>query len=236
MDRLTRHELKTDKFVEEVGQTVHFLETHRQSIIRYGILVLAVIVLAAAGYAYSRTKRLERQEALGKVLEIYNAPVIDPPPADFLAFRTDKEKDDAIVKGCNEIIQKYAGSEEAALATMLLGNHAADQGDLDAAERYLQNAAREASGDFRSLARFALAQLYASQGKDAEAEKILRELAEKPTALVTRDQAQIELARLLLRKNPEEARKLVSPLTTKPGAVGRAASDVMLQLSRKQGS
>lgn len=236
MDRLTRHELKTDKFVEEVGQTVHFLEAHRQAIIRYGSIALVLIVLAAVGFGYMRSKRTERQEALGRVLETYNAPVIDPPPADFLAFRTEQEKNDAVVKGCNEIIQKYSGSEEAALATMLLGSHAADQGDLDAAERYLKKAAEEANRDYGSLARFALAQLYSSQRKDAEAEKLLRELAEKPTVLVTRDQAQIELAKILARKSPEEARKLVSPLASKPGAVGRAAANVLAELSRKQGS
>lgn len=236
MDRLTRHELKTDKFVEEVGQTVHFLEAHRQAIIRYGVIALVAIVVAVAGYGYLRAKRSERQQALGRVLEIYNAPVIDPPPAEFMAFRTEQEKDEAVVKGCNEIIQKYPGSEEAAMATMLLGSHAADQGDVDAAERYFRKAAAEGNREFRSLAQFSLAQLYASQRKDAEAEKILRELAGKPTVLVTADQAQIELARILARKNPEEARKLVSPLVSKPGAVGRAAASVLAELSRKQGS
>ncbi len=50
MDRLTRHELKSDKFVEEVGQTVHFLDEHRQQAMRYGGFALAVVVLAGAGY------------------------------------------------------------------------------------------------------------------------------------------------------------------------------------------
>lgn len=235
MDRLTRHELKTDKFVEEVGHTVHFLEAHRQAIVRYGSVALVLIVLAAVGYGYMRSKRAERQEALGRLVDVYNAQIIDPPPEGVLAFRNELEKRDAIVKDCNELIQKYPNSQEAALATMLLGSHSADQGDLNAAERYLKKAIENSNRDYGSLARFALSQLYASQGRSADAEKILRELADSPTVLVTREQAQIELAKVLARKNPEEARKLASPLASKPGAVGRAAVSVMAELNRKQG-
>lgn len=236
MDRLTRHELKTDKFVEEVGHTVHFLEEHRQAIIRYGSIVLALIVIAAAVYGYTRTKRAERQLALGKVLETYNAPVMDPPPAEIKAFRTEEEKNQAIVKGCNELIQKYPGSDEAAMAAYLLGTNAADQGDLDAAERYLRSAAEEGSREYASLAQLALAQLYVSRGKDADAEKLLRALVDKPTVLVTKEQASLELAQLLKKSRPEEARKLAAPLQSKPGAVGRAAIAILAELDRQKGS
>ncbi|MFZ5927771.1 MAG: tetratricopeptide repeat protein [Acidobacteriota bacterium] len=236
MDRLTRHDLKTDKFVEEVGQTVHFLEEHRQALIRYGSIALVLIVLAAAGYGYMRSKRAERQLALGKALDTYNAPVMQDAPAEIRAFRTEQEKNEALMKACNELIQKYPGSDEAAAATMLLGTHAADEGDVEAAERYLKQAAEKGSGNYASLAQFALAQLYASQGREAEAEKILRALSEKPTVLVTKEQAALELARLVVKKNPEEARKLVSPLVSKPGAVGRIAASIMAEVNRKQGS
>lgn len=236
MDRLTRHELKTDKFVEEVGQTVHFLEEHRQAIIRYGSIVLALVILAGAGYAWMRVRKAERQTALAAVLETYNAPVMDPPPAEFKAFRTEQEKDDAIVKGCNEIIQKYAGSDEAAVAAYLLGARAADQGDLAAAERYLKEAAENAGREYASLAKFSLAQLYALQEKTGEAEKLLRELVQKPTTLVTKEQAELELARVLMKTRPEEARKLVTPLLDRPGAVGRISATLLAQIPQKQGS
>ncbi|GIU75225.1 MAG: hypothetical protein KatS3mg004_2312 [Bryobacteraceae bacterium] len=236
MDRLTRHELKTDRFVEEVGQTVHFLEEHRQALIRYGSIALVILILAGAGYAWMRAKKAERQTALATVLEIYNAPVIDPPPAEFKAFRTEQEKNDAIVKGCNELIRKYPGTDEAAIATYLLGANAADQGDLSAAERYLKEASEKASREYASLARLSLAQLYALQGRTGDAEKLLRGLMDRPTVLVTKEQATLELARLLMKSRPEEARKLVTPLQTRPGAVGRAAGTLLTEMSRKQGT
>lgn len=236
MDRLTRHDLKTDKFVEEVGQTVHFFEEHRQAFIRYGSIALVLIVLAAAVFGYMRSRRAERQLALGKALDAYNAPVIDQAPPELKAFRTEQEKQEAVTKACNELIQKYPGSDEAAAATLLLGSRAADEGDVDAAERYLKQAAETGSGNYASLAQLALAQLYVSQGRTAEAEKVLRALSDKPTVLVTREQTALALARLLVQKNPEEARKLVSPLANKPGAVGRSAIAIMAEINRKQGS
>lgn len=236
MDRLTRHELKTDKFVEEVGRTIHFFEENRQAILRYGSIALALIVIAAGLYGYTRIKRAERQMELARLLETYNAPVMDSPPPEIRAFRTEEEKNEAIVKGCNELIQKYAGSDEAALATYLLGTHAADQGDLDAAERYLKRAAEDASRHYASLAEFALAQLYVSRGKQADAEKLLRSLVEKPTVLVTKEQASLKLAELLKKSKPEEARRLVAPLQNRPGAVGRAAIAILAELGSQQGS
>ena len=48
MDRLTRKDLKHDKFAEEVGQGVEFLAEHKGDVKKYGI-VAAVVVLVACG-------------------------------------------------------------------------------------------------------------------------------------------------------------------------------------------
>jgi hypothetical protein len=44
-----------------------------------------------------------------------------------------------------------------------------------------------------------------------------------PTVFVSKDQATITLARLLLTRKPAEARKLLDPLRTKAGSVGQVA-------------
>ena len=48
MARITRKELKTDKFALEVGHTVDFFEEHHTEIVRYGaaaLVVIAIVVL-----------------------------------------------------------------------------------------------------------------------------------------------------------------------------------------------
>ena len=79
-----------------------------------------------------------------------------------------------------------------------------------------------------SVAQLALAQIYESEGKSAEAEKLLRQLIDKPTLFVSKEEATLELAKLLAKSNPAEARKLVEPLSASPrNAVSRAAVSVL---------
>ncbi len=233
MDRLTRHDLKTDKFVEEVGQTVHFLEEHRQSVIRYSGIALAVLILAGGGYFYMKSRRAERQDALYKALETYNARIMaEAPPAGMKAFKTQAEKDQAVSKDMGEVIAKYSGSDEAAIATYLLGVNAAEEGKTDDAERYLKKAIEDAGKDYGSLAKLSLSEVYTSTGKVADAEKLLRDLISNPTILVTKEQATLNLAHLLAPTKPEEARKLLEPLrTTQGGSVSRAAMQAYAEIS-----
>ena len=84
---------------------------------------------------------------------------------------------------------------------------------------------------FASQAKFSLADLYAASGRRPEAEKILRDLMNHPTVMVSKEQAQIELARVLAPSNPGEARKLLEPLRTQSGGVGRVALTALGEIS-----
>ena len=59
MARITRKELKTDRFALEVGHTVDFLEEHRGLILRIGGAALVVILLVA-GIVYYRRHQIGR--------------------------------------------------------------------------------------------------------------------------------------------------------------------------------
>jgi len=224
VDRLTRHDLKTDKFVEEVGQTVHFLEAHKQQVIRYCGIALAVLGLAGAGYFFMKSRAADRQVAFYDALETYNARVMaEAPPEGVKAYKSESERQAAIEKDLGGLITKYSSSDEAAIATYLLGVNAADQGKLADAERYLKKAIDDAGKDYASLARQSLADVYATQGKTAEAEVQLRAVLASPTILVSKEQASLSLARILSKSKPEEAKKLLEPLRSSTGPVGRAA-------------
>ncbi len=233
MDRLTRHELKSDKFVEEVGQTVHFLEEHKPQMLRYGGIALAVLVLAGAGYFFMKSRAAGRQAALYEALETYNAPVMPQnAPEGVKSFRTEQERQAAIQKDLGAIVSKYSGTDEAAVATYLLGVNAADNGRLDEAEQDLKRAIEEAGKDYASLARQSLAEIYASQGKTAEAETLLREVIAHPTVLVSKEAASLSLAKILAKSKPEEARKLLEPLRASTGPVSRAAIQAYAEIGQ----
>jgi len=223
LDRITRKELKSDKFAQEVGHTVHYLEEHRQQVIRYGSIAAGLIVVAFVAWYVIRSQSEQRQRDLAEAFRVANAAVTDSVSDTVLSFKTQAEKDAAVQKQFNEIISKHSGSDQAAIANYMLGVAAADKGKLEEAQKYLKTAADSGKHEYAALAKFSLAEVYASQGKTAEAEKLLRELLNNPATLVSKDQVTIALATAIAKSKPDEAKKLLEPLRTQSGAASRVA-------------
>ncbi|MBI1897908.1 MAG: tetratricopeptide repeat protein [Acidobacteria bacterium] len=234
MDRAHRRELKHDKFVEQVGQTVEYAAEHRQQLMRWGGLALALLVLGGGVYLYQDRQHSKRQEALNQAIRTYDAQIAEAPQEFFVTFRTEAEKARGVEKAFTELIQKYDGSAEAAIAKYYLGAFYADKGKSVEAEKYLKQAGESGEAPYDSQAKFSLAQLYAAQNRTGEAEKLLRSVMEKPSIMVTKEQAAIELARVLAASKPEEARKLLEPLRAERSAVSRAAITALGEMAPKR--
>ena len=78
--------------------------------------------------------------------------------------------------------------------------------------------------------KLSLAQVQLSTGRNADAEKLLRSLYEKPTMFVSKEQAAIALARAIAVSKPAEARKLLEPLRTERPAVSQLAITLLSEL------
>jgi predicted negative regulator of RcsB-dependent stress response len=231
VDRLTRKELKTDRFQVETRHFLDYLEEHRPEAIRYGIIAAVVVVVALGIYLVNRHQVNARHEALGAALRIYGAPIGSSAPG---SYATQAERDKALLKSFTELAGRYSGSEEAAVALYYLGSIAADQGRLADAEKAFQQVADSRYAAYGSLAKVALAEIWAGQGKLAEAEKLLRSLMEKPTLFVSKEEAAIELGRLLAPTKPAEARKLLEPLRAdKRSVISRAALTTLASIPSK---
>ena len=79
MARITRKELKTDKFAVEVEHTVDFFEEHRTEIVRYGAAALVAAALIVLIFFYRGHQRTVRQEALTHAIAVQEAPVTATP-------------------------------------------------------------------------------------------------------------------------------------------------------------
>jgi tetratricopeptide (TPR) repeat protein len=233
LDRATREELKRDPVAAELGHTFEYVATHRQRVMRIGGAVIAV-ALVIAGYVYYRDRQTaERQGALAVALRVRDAQVAPAPaPGDpRLTFTTLGDKQTALRKALLDVISKYPGSDEAAMAHYQLGVLSSDEGKSQEAEQQFKQAEAAGSKEYRSAARWALQEIYAGDGRTKEAEAILRDFVANPTDLVSKEQATIELAKLLSKTNPTEARTLVEPLSRSDRpAVQRYAQSVMVQL------
>jgi tetratricopeptide (TPR) repeat protein len=228
VDRITRHDLKTDQFAQQVGHIVEEVEAHRSQVIRYGAAAVAAVVLVAGVFWFVHSRKESREQELAKVMRIWNAPLGAPGGGEY-SFADATAKDKAFSKAATEFIASHSGSDDAGAAEYLLAIRAADQGKLDVAERGFKQAVADGGSEYGSLAKLALADVYATQGKTADAEKLLKELIEKPTVLVSKDQATIALARIYIKSRPAEAHKLVQPLLTQTTAVGRIAMSLFAE-------
>jgi hypothetical protein len=223
MDHITRKSLKTDRLVEEVSHGVDFMAKHRQQFVRAGIAAAVVLAAGLGVWFYQKTQKDARQSLLSKAYLIQDSPV-GPPQGDVTPpYATEAERTVAAAKAFQAVIDKYPGSEEATVARYFLAAQAAAAARWPDAERGFGEVIARGNADLVSLARLALAQVLAAQGKLPEAEKMLRELADKPTPAVSKEQAQITLARILMASRPEEAKKILEPMRTARSAISRAA-------------
>lgn len=223
--RITRKELKTDKFALEIEHTVTLFEEHRREIIRYGGAGLAVALVVFGVLFYSGRQHSAREAALAKAIAIQDAPV-GPAPAGQTSFPTQDAKDQAELKAFTDLKNQYSGSAEAEIAQYYLGSMQSDQGKLADAEKSFAEVVDHGDAKYASLAKLSLAEVYFAEGHGDKGERLLRELIEHPTVFVSKDQATIALARSIAQKKPAEARKLLDPLRNAPGEVGQVALQV----------
>lgn len=235
MDRLHRRELKHDKFVEQVGHSVEFATEHRKQLTLWGSVAAAALVLIVGIYWFVNHQADVRQQELRDAIRLQQANVgAGEQNAYVVNFPTQADKDKAVEKAFTDMANKYGGKREGEVARFYLGAMYSDKGNIAEAEKQWKQVADSGEKEYASQAKFSLAQLYDAEGRTADAEKLLRDLMNNPTLLVSKEQAQIALGRMLGRTKPDEARKLLEPLRTERASVSRIAINALSDMSARQ--
>ena len=233
MDRLTRKELKSDRFALEVQHSIQVVSDHRQQLTRWGTIAGVVAILVIAVVVYRNHEHIVRQEALHAAQQLQNASIGPQQNELSVSFPTQAERDKAVSKSFTELAAKYSGTDEGLIAEFFLGTNAADKGKLSEAEKRLKVVA-DAGIPYSALAKLSLAQVYAAEGKLSDGEKLVQSLIDHPTPLVSKEAATIALAELIQSKDPQRARKLLEPLRSSPrGSVSRVAISALSDMSQK---
>ena len=134
MARITRKELKSDKFAQEVGLTVTFFEEHQKDVVRYGGIGVAAVLLVSGFFIYQRHEHAAREEALAQAIRVQETPVANVATNGQQIYQTQDAKDQAAIKAFADIESKYSGSDEAQIAEYYLGCVHSDQGKMADAE------------------------------------------------------------------------------------------------------
>lgn len=211
---MTRHELKElehDQFAVKVGSAVEYTKTHRQLVLRWAIIGLVAIAAVGGGFWFASYKRTERQADLRAAYEVAEASIGDKASPFAKSYPTQEAKDQALLKAMAEVASKHSGSEEGYIAEYYAATLKASRGSVAAAVPNFKHVA-ESGAAVAAYAKLALAQIYLDQGNTQDAEALLRSLIEKPNGLVSKEQAQVVLAKVLAKKDPAASKKLLDSM------------------------
>jgi TolA-binding protein len=212
----TRHQLKQDRFskvtFEAAENAAHWSEEHKSTLILAAIAVVVIAAIALGGWYYINSQDEKASAELSTAVRTFETPVRPagvPAQPGYDSFASSQERATAARKQFQAIVDKYPRTHTADMARYFVGLAAAQLGDNAAAERSLQEAAHSSNADLAALGKFALASVYRAENKDAQAVDLYKQLMDKPTLVVSKATAQLELASFYeSRQKPDEAKKI----------------------------
>ena len=233
----TRHQLKEDKFAEAAKGTFTWAGHHQKLVTLGSSLLLAVVALGIGGWAFLQWREQKASFDLGSALRTYQRPLRPagtPPNPDFPSFASAAERAKTARAEFQAVADHYSYTRSGRMARYYVGLTAMDSGDTSAAERELKDVADSGNKDLAPLGKFALAALYRSQKRDADAIQLYRQLIDQPSDSVPKTMAQLELASLYEEKQPAEASRLYQQIRTEDpaGAAGEIAATRLEQLGK----
>lgn len=187
--------------LEEVGK--RFEGKGRTALYVVGaILVLAIIL----GIVYSWNKRSSgaAQYALGKAIETSRVRVTDVPPAagsTEKTFKSEKERAEAAIAEFEAVSNKYGGAVGEKAKYFVAVNRLMTDRDAAITELTAISAGTTPSA---YMAKFALAQTKASDGKYDEAASLYQELAAAADPIVSKETVNFELAKVYEKQDKKQ--------------------------------
>jgi TolA-binding protein len=212
----TRHQLKQDRFskvtLEAAENAAHWTVEHQSKVIAAAIAVVVVAAIGFGGWYYVNTQDEKASAELSTAVRTFETPVRPagvPAQPGYDSFASAQERATAARKQFQAIADKYPHTHTADMARYFVGLAAQQLGDNAAAERSLQEAAGSSNADLAALGKFALASVYRAENKGPQAVDLYKHLIDKPTLVVSKVTAQIELADFYVsQQKPDEAKKI----------------------------
>ena len=225
MDRQTRKDLKTDKFAEDVFDVFDWASAHKTEVVRYGAVLVALVLIVVGVMYYNRSQATAREEALcesaarRRCHHRYEA--VQPTN---MHFDTEAEKTKAKVQAFTELSAKYSGTQEGAIADMYLASYAVDAGNHGRSREALQTSGRRrAQGLRRPGAHCAVADIHFRRQDGGGRESVARCHCQSVGDGV-QGAGSTGVGRDAFQSNPTEAHKLLDPLRTSArGTISRTA-------------
>lgn len=228
MDSQTRHALKQDKFVQATQSSASWVGTHRSSVIRLTIIVVAVLAVILGGVVFYNQRSNAAEAALGAALDVYSTALAQPGmPAQKGVYTSAAERAKAANAQFVQVANQYGWLPEGGKAHYFAGLTYQEMGQTASAETELKAAAGSWNGNLSSLAKFALAGFYHQTSRDGQAIELYNALIAKPTDAVPAFTSQLALADLYASAGKQDQAKQIWAKVKdadKTGSAGQIAS------------
>jgi TolA-binding protein len=212
----TRHQLKQDAFsrvtIGAAEKTAHWSVEHRNTLAVAGAALVLIVAAVAGGWYYLSAQNEKASFDLSqavRTLEAQLRPAGTPEQPGVPSFTSAKERSEAAKKQFQAIVDKYPHTRTADMARYFLGVTSATAGDNAAAEKNLRAVASSGNKDLASVAKLALASLYANTNRTKDAVALYQDLINHRTVSVSKATAQLQLADLYQASNqPLDAKRI----------------------------
>jgi predicted negative regulator of RcsB-dependent stress response len=236
----TRHQLKQDAFsrvtIGAAEKTADWTVEHRTTIIIALVVLILVVGGVAGGWYYlnqqDQTASLDLTQAV-RTMDTPLRPAGTPEQPDFPTFTSAKERAEAAHKQFQQIVDKYPHTRTADMARYFLGVTSVSLGDNAGAERSFNDVISRGNRQVASLAKDALANLYADTNRPKQAIALLQELINKPTDSVGKVTAELQLAEVYKNSNqPLDAKRIYEQIKKENAATeaGQLATQKLAEL------
>lgn len=179
----------------------------------WGLTAVIVAVLITIAVFTWHSRQVEQgNDALATAMQTFDTPLRapgTPAPTDNAASYTSvAERAKAAEKQFKVVADKYSMVAPGKIAGYMDGIALLQAGDAAGAEQQLKKSADSGDKDVAALAKMALAGIYRNSNRAGDAAKLYKEVADHPANTVSKSTAQLELAELYEKTDPQQANAL----------------------------
>ena len=197
MDRQHRHDLKHDKFVDEIGALSERARKNQRMLLTIGGVVVAIAVAAFGIYFFQANREEKAQQALAGAIETADASIGETKPEGSTGphFKTEAERTAAAEKAFKDLRDQHSGTDAADVAGLYIARMAVTKGDVKTARTLLEDFVSDHGDNILvSTARFSLYQLRIENGEAAKVSQELEAEVAKPEPVLPGDSLLVLLA------------------------------------------
>lgn len=205
---ISRKELKQDKIKETIEHGAEAVLSHGQFV---GILVAVAVVLAIGYFGwhfYIDRQTAQANVALDDALKAYQGRVgtaSSPADPSEPVYPDETARAQDALNKFTKVADSYASTNPGKMARYYEALCLEDLDRQNQALEELKKISNSNEKELAAMAQYQMAVIDARTGKTDDAVKLLRVLADKPSVLVPRPLALLELAGALRNSNPKEA-------------------------------